>query len=57
MDIIIHILQILPDEYENTVELLENNLENEVANLDRVKESLGTNLIRYNNLKSILKVL
>jgi hypothetical protein len=40
IDIIIHILQNLPKEYENTVELLENNLENEVANLDRVKEKL-----------------
>jgi hypothetical protein len=34
MDIIIHILQNLPKEYENTVELLVNNLENDVANLD-----------------------
>jgi biotin synthase-like enzyme len=40
MDIIIHILQNLPNEYKNTVELLENNLENEVANLERVKEKL-----------------
>jgi hypothetical protein len=30
----------LPKEYENTVELLENNLENEVANLDWVKEKV-----------------
>jgi hypothetical protein len=40
MEIIIHILQNLPNEYENKVELLENDLENEVANLDRVKEKL-----------------
>jgi hypothetical protein len=40
MDIIIYILQNLPKEYENKVELLENNLENEVANQDRVKEKL-----------------
>jgi hypothetical protein len=40
MDIIIHILQNLPNEYKNTVELLENDLENKVANLDRMKENL-----------------
>jgi hypothetical protein len=42
MDLIIHILQNLPKEYETTLELLENNLENDVAMLDCEKEKLRT---------------
>jgi hypothetical protein len=34
MDIIIHVLQNLPKEYENMVGLLENDLESDVANLE-----------------------
>jgi hypothetical protein len=40
MDIIMHILKNLPNKYENTVELSDNDLENEVVNLDRVKEKI-----------------
>ena len=43
IDLIIHILHNLPEEYENTIELLENDLENELASLDRVKEKLRGN--------------
>jgi hypothetical protein len=40
MDLMIHILQNLPNEYETTLELLENDLENKVASLDQIKEKL-----------------
>jgi gag-polypeptide of LTR copia-type/Zinc knuckle len=40
MDIVIHILQNLPKEYDTTTELLEYDLENNFASLDRVKEKL-----------------
>ena len=46
MDLIIHILYNLPEEYKTTLELLENDLENDVATLDRVKEKLRTKFIR-----------
>ena len=39
IDLTIHILHNLPEEYETTIELLENDLENELASLDRVKEN------------------
>jgi hypothetical protein len=38
MDMIIHILQNLTKEYDTTAEILENNLDNDLASLDRVKE-------------------
>jgi DNA replicative helicase MCM subunit Mcm2 (Cdc46/Mcm family) len=40
MDMIIHILQNLTKEYDTTAEILENNLDNDLASLDRVKEKL-----------------
>ena len=43
IDLIIHILHNLPEEYETTIELLENDLEDELASLDRVKEKLRGN--------------
>ena len=46
MDLMIHILHNLPNEYETTLELLENDLENEVASLDRIKEKLRTKFER-----------
>jgi hypothetical protein len=46
MDLIIHILQNLPKEYETTLELLENDLEKDIATLDRVKEKLRTKFER-----------
>jgi hypothetical protein len=42
MDLIIHILQNLPKEYERTFELLENDLENDLATLSCVKKKLRT---------------
>ena len=53
MDLIIHILQNLPKEYETTLELLENDLENDVATLDRVKEKLRTKFERLQRGKSM----
>ena len=47
IDLIIHILHNLPEEYETTIELLENDLENELASLDRVKEKLRGNLRKF----------
>jgi hypothetical protein len=40
MDMIIHILQNLTKEYDTTAEILENDLDNDLASLDRVKEKL-----------------
>jgi hypothetical protein len=40
MDMIIHILQNLTKEYNTTAELLENNPDNDLASLHRVKEKL-----------------
>jgi gag-polypeptide of LTR copia-type/Zinc knuckle len=53
MDLIIHILQNLPKEYETTLELLENDLENDVATLDRVKEKLRTKFEQLQRGKSM----
>jgi gag-polypeptide of LTR copia-type len=53
MDLIIHILQNLPKEYETTLERLENDLENDVATLDRVKEKLRTKFERLQRGKSM----
>jgi hypothetical protein len=39
MDLIIHILQNLPEEYKTTIEVLENDLESDIATLERVKEN------------------
>jgi len=52
MDLIIHILHNLPREYETTLELLENNLKNDLATLDRVKEKLREKFERIQRGKS-----
>jgi gag-polypeptide of LTR copia-type len=51
MDLIIHILHNLPPEYENTQELLENELENDNVNLDKVKEKLRSKFERLRRNK------
>ena len=42
MDFMIHILQNLPDEYENAVELLEYELEEELLDIEKIKIKLRT---------------
>jgi gag-polypeptide of LTR copia-type len=41
MDLIIHIMHNLPEEYETTIEFIENELESDTATLKRVKERLS----------------
>ena len=48
MNLIIHIMHNLPQEYETTVEFIENELEMEIATLERVKEKLRTKFERLN---------
>ena len=48
MDLIIHIMNNLPQEYETTIEFIENELETEIAMLERVKEKLRTKFERLN---------
>jgi hypothetical protein len=47
MDMIIHILQNLTKVYDTNVELLENDLDNDLASLDRVKEKLRLRFEKY----------
>jgi gag-polypeptide of LTR copia-type/Zinc knuckle len=54
MDLIIHIVHNLPEEYENTVEFIQNELEDSEISLDKVKERLR---MKFERLKtSSLKV-
>jgi len=55
-DLILIILQNLPKEYENTVEILENELENEDLDLNKIKERLKNKYNKWmKNEKSQLK--
>jgi DNA repair exonuclease SbcCD ATPase subunit len=49
MDLIIHILHNLPEEYETAIKFIENELENDTATLERVKERLRT---KYERIKT-----
>jgi len=51
-DLIIMILHNLPKEYENIVEILENEMENDDLNLLKVKERLSN---KYNKIKKLEK--
>jgi gag-polypeptide of LTR copia-type len=51
VDLVIHILQNLPKEYDNTVELLEYDLENDFASLDWVKEKLRAKFEKFEKLQ------
>jgi hypothetical protein len=53
MDLIIHILHNLPEEYKTTIELLENDLESDIATLERVKEKLRTKFNRINKSQTL----
>jgi len=46
MDLIIHIFHNLPEEYETAIEFIENELENDTATLEKVKERLRTKFER-----------
>jgi len=48
LDLIIHILHNLPPEYENTVEILENELENDALYLEKLKDKLRCKFERLN---------
>jgi gag-polypeptide of LTR copia-type len=48
MDLIIHIMHNLPDEYKTTVKFIENELENNSVTLDKVRERLRTKFERLN---------
>jgi gag-polypeptide of LTR copia-type len=48
MDLIIHILHNLPDEYETTIEILETESEMDEATLERVKEKLRSRYEKIN---------
>jgi mannose-6-phosphate isomerase-like protein (cupin superfamily) len=54
MDIIIHILHNLPEEYETLIKLLENDLESDTAALERVKEKLRAKFNRINRSQTLL---
>jgi gag-polypeptide of LTR copia-type len=51
MDLIIHILYNLPEEYSTTVEMIENDFELDLATLERVKEKLRIKFERINQLR------
>ena len=48
MDLIIHILYNLPEEYSTTVEMIENDFELDLATLERVKVKLRIKFERIN---------
>jgi gag-polypeptide of LTR copia-type len=48
MDLIIHIMHNLPDEYETMIEFIENELDNDSATLEKVKERLRTKFEQLN---------
>ena len=50
MDLIIHIINNLPEEYENTVEFIQNELEGNAVSLEKVKERLR---MKYERLCSL----
>jgi hypothetical protein len=52
MDMIIHILQNLTKEYDTTVEILENDLDNDLISLDRVKERLRARFEKIQRTKT-----
>jgi hypothetical protein len=54
MDIIIHILHNLSEEYEITIKLLENDLELDTAALERVNEKLRAKFNRINMSQTLL---
>jgi len=53
LDLIVHILHNLPTEYENTVEILENELENDSLDLEKLQDKLRSKFERLNKTEHV----